>query len=393
MIWRSFLFIGSHILSPTYAIITGECKEEHMTYFMPTQIIEEEHVVAHNKELFAGLGDKVLIVTGRNSAKINGALKDVQGALEDVGVAYEIYDQVLENPPFEQLVDGAQIGLDCDFVIGIGGGSPLDVAKGIALLIKNPTIEPFELIYKTKGSKAVPVIAIPTTGGTGSETTPYAVYTDKQLETKTSMTQRVFPLYALLDVRYYMYLPKAIRNSTCVDALTHSIESYMNTNATKYSDYIALESIRLWGEHKESLLLDDNNMDAMKAFMTASTLAGMAISQTGTSIPHSMGYPLTYYHGLYHGAANAVFTASYLNLCKNKWKVATIIETLGFESVQSLGEFIEATVGRMTITDEEIDRYSDMLMSNERKLKNHPDPITKEDVVRVYKESVGARDE
>ena len=360
-----------------------------MTYFMPTKIIEEDNIVIKSSELFAELGKKALIVTGRNSAKLNGALKDVQTSLEQSSIGYEIYDQVLENPPYEQLVEGAQVGMGCDFVIGIGGGSPLDAAKGIALIIKNPTADPFELIYKTKGSEAVPVIAIPTTGGTGSETTPYAVYTDHNLKTKTSMTQRVFPLYALLDVKYYMHLPKAIRNSTCVDALTHSIESYMNTNATKYSDYIALESIRLWGEHKEALLNDDNDEEAMKAFMSASTLAGMAISQTGTSIPHSMGYPLTYFHGLYHGAANAVFMASYLNQCGNKWKVASIIETLGFESVQDFGDFVVQLIGRYEITDEEIDRYSDLLMSNERKLKNHPDPLTKEDVVRIYRESVG----
>ena len=364
-----------------------------MTYLMPTQVIEDDQVVLNHSHIFAQLGKKALIVTGRNSAKINGALKDVQSALKKEGISSVVYDQVTENPPFEQVVEGGQVGGGCEFVIGIGGGSPLDVAKGIALLIKNPTIDPYELIYKTQSSPALPLIAIPTTGGTGSETTPYAVFTDHRLKTKTSMTQRVFPRIAFLDVKYYMHLPKAVRNSTCVDALTHSIESYMNTNASKYSDYIALESIRMWAGHKEALRQAKNDLEAMKAFMTASTLAGMAIAQTGTSIPHSMGYPLTYFHGLYHGAANAVFMASYLNQCSNKWKVAIIIETLGFETVQEFGQFIDQIIGPTRITDKEIDSYADLLMANERKLKNHPDPVTKEDVVRMYQESVGGRND
>jgi len=360
-----------------------------MQYLMPTQIIEEERAVWHNRALFTKLGKKALIVTGKHSAKLNGSYEDVVEALDDQGIAHVLFDQVVENPPFEQVAAGAKVGDGCDFVIGIGGGSPIDAAKGIALAIKHPAVDLFDLLYKIKDSEALPLVAIPTTGGTGTETTPYAVFTDHTLGTKTSMVQRVFPRYALMDVAYYMHLPVSVRNSTCVDALTHSIESYMNTNATKYSEYIALESIRLWGEFKDSLLEDANEEEAMTAFMTASTLAGMAISQTGTSIPHSMGYPLTYEHGLPHGKANAVFMASYLSGCRNTWKVATIMETLGFEDVSEFGRFIHKVVGSIRISEEDIDRYAGMLMSNSRKLKNHPDPVTKALVVQMYRESVG----
>lgn len=360
-----------------------------MNYYMPTKIIEEDNVVLNHSDIFGNYGKKALIVTGRNSAKINGAQKDVVEALDRNHVDYVIFDQVIENPPIELVAEGAKVGFDCDFVIGIGGGSPIDAAKAMAVLIKNPTDAYFDMLYKTNDSEKLPLIAIPTTGGTGTETTPYAILTDHDLGTKTTMAQRVFPEVALLDVKYYMHMPVAIRNNTCVDALTHSIESYMNAKATKYSDYIALESIRLWGEHKEALKGVVMEVEAMKAFMSASTLAGIAISQTGTSIPHTMGYPLTYNYGVAHGKANGLFMASYLNLCSNKWKVANIMDLLGFESLQAFDGYLKEVIGTFELKESEMDAYAELLMSNTRKLKNHPDPITKEDIVGAYRDALG----
>ncbi len=362
-----------------------------MTYFMPTRIFHEDDVVSNHSELFGSFGKKALIVTGRHSAKLNGAMDDVLKALKINGVDHALFSEVTENPPIEQVIEGVKYGNGCDFVIGIGGGSPIDAAKGIALLLNNPEVDPFVLLYETKESEGLPLIAIPTTAGTGTETTPFAVFTDHKLMTKTSMTQRLFPRVALHDVKYYLHMPKKIRNSTCVDALTHSIESYMNTNATIYSEYIALESIRIWGEHKRALMEEDMSKEVMNGFIQAATLGGMAIAQTGTSIPHSMGYPLTYHHGLAHGNANGVFMASYLNLCRNKWKVANIMDHLGFASLKEFDGYLKRTIGWLTITDEEIDLYANQLMSNTRKLGNHPDPITKEDIVRLYQAAVGGK--
>lgn len=360
-----------------------------MRYHMPTIIIEEDNAVRNNSALFGKYGKKALIVTGRQSAKINGALDDVLFVLKAQGVDHELYDQVVENPPIEQVSEGAKVGAECDFVIGIGGGSPIDAAKGMAILIKNPSDSDFDMLYTPTGASALPLIAIPTTSGTGTETTPYAVYTDHNLGTKTSMKQRVFPEYALMDVKYFMHMPLSIRNSTCVDALTHSIESYMTSKTTKYSDYISMESIRLWGEYKDALLNETIDEEAMSAFMTASTLAGMAISQTGTSLPHTMGYPLTYNFGLSHGKANGIFMASYLNFCSNKWRVSNIMDALGFESLDAFDAFLKTVLGEYSVDDELFDGYADEVMSNKRKLGQHPDPVTKEDIIKIYRESIG----
>lgn len=360
-----------------------------MIYYMPTKIIEENEVVRNQSALFGQYGKKALIVTGRRSAKINGALDDVLFVLKEQGVDNVIFDQVVENPPIEQISEGAGLGHDCDFVIGIGGGSPIDAAKGMAILIKNPSDNDFDMLYKTTGSEALPLLAIPTTSGTGTETTPFAVFTDHNLGTKTSMKQRVFPEYAFMDVKYYLHMPLAIRNSTCVDALTHSIESYMNSKATKYSDYIAMESIRIWGEYKDALLEDTIEEEAMAAFMTASTLAGMAISQTGTSLPHTMGYPLTYNYGLAHGKANGVFMPAYLNFCSNKWRVTNIMDALGFETLDTFSTYLKKVLGDYSLDNSLFDGFADEVMANKRKLGQHPDPVTKEDVVKIYMASIG----
>lgn len=359
-----------------------------LTYYMPTKVIECENVVKENKELFTEFGKKALIVTGRNSSKINGALDDVTGVLNDLGIGYEIFDRVVENPPVDNVVEGAEAGAGCDFIIGIGGGSPIDAAKAVGVLMVNGTEDAYNKLMVSKGLKSVPIIAIPTTAGTGTETTPYAILTDHKLKTKRNYSARVFPVYALMDVKYFAFMPKHIRNNTCIDALTHLIESYMTVNATPYCEYIALEGIRMWGTVKETLKDDVMSTEAMAVFMRASTLAGMAISQTGTSLPHGMGYPLTYYNGIAHGMANGLVMKAYLEMCKDTKKVENIHKGLGFDSLKAFGVFIQELIGTLDITEDEIKQYSDDMAANTAKLKNHPDVVTAEDIQLIYKKSV-----
>ena len=131
-------------------------------YLMPTEIFFGEDVVLKNKEVFSAIGRKALIVTGRRSAKINGSYDDVRQALSETGVEYVLFDEVEENPSLETIEKGREIGKknQVDFVIGIGGGSPMDAAKAIALFIKNPEINK-DNIFSAGKLDSIPVVAVP----------------------------------------------------------------------------------------------------------------------------------------------------------------------------------------------------------------------------------------
>ena len=358
-----------------------------LNYYMPTKIIWGNNVLLDNSNIFKEYGNKALIVTGKTSSKINGSLDDTIKTLELNKIEYKIFDQVEENPSIENVTQGASAYMEADFIIGIGGGSPIDAAKAIAVIIKNPNDNIRDLMYKDKNKKSIPVIAVPTTAGTGTEVTPYSILTDHENETKKSIVQLVYPEYALLDTKYFMTMSKKLRINTGIDALSHLVEGFLSNNANLLNDYIAIEGLRLWGLSKNNL--DDENIEKekMEHLILSSTLAGIVITQTKTSLPHGMGYPLTYYLDIPHGKANGILLAEYMKIC-NKERVNTIIETLGFKSVDELGEYLLSLLGGINITNDEIDLYTKAMTENVAKLSNHPYAVTYEDIYEVYKKSL-----
>ena len=218
-----------------------------MKFYMPTKVYNElDCVTKHSAEL-AALGTKALIVTGRSSSKKNGSLDDVITALETHRISYAVFNEVEENPSVETVMKARDLGLSsgADFVIGIGGGSPLDAAKAIAVMLQNPDKD-WQYLYESTSAKALPIAAIPTTCGTGSEVTGVAVLTRHDLKTKVSMTHRIFPTLALVDGKYILKTPHRIIVNTAIDALSHLIESVINTLADEYSDMVAFAGLNAW---------------------------------------------------------------------------------------------------------------------------------------------------
>lgn len=156
-----------------------------MKLFMPTKVYSEKNCVENHSRELAALGTKALVVTGKHSSRINGSLEDVTKALERENIPYMVYDEIEENPSVETVMKAASLGITegTDFVIGVGGGSPMDASKAIALMIANPEHDERLLYTRTQVSPdgpvypALPVAEIPTTAGTGSEVTPYAILT------------------------------------------------------------------------------------------------------------------------------------------------------------------------------------------------------------------------
>ena len=319
-----------------------------MFFYMPTKVYSENNCVrAHAKEL-ASIGKKALIVTGRNSAFKNGSAADVETALSEYGVEWAFFNEIEENPSVETVMKGRDRGLaeGVDFVIGIGGGSPMDAAKAIALMIRCKDAGADYLYDKNAVTDALPVVCIPTTCGTGSEVTAVSVLTRHSLRAKGSIPHKIFPVLSLLDGKYLMNAPRRVITDTSIDALSHMYESYLNTKSTDFSRMCVDAGLKAWSRSRETILSGaPMTLDNCNDMLNASMYAGMAIAQTGTTLPHGLSYPLTYETGMPHGKACGYFLAGYLREADPE-AASYLLKGAGFTDVDSLEAYFTATCGR-----------------------------------------------
>lgn len=363
-----------------------------MKLFMPTKVHFEKDAVRKNAKELAALGTKAMIVTGNHSSEKNGSLQDVKNALEEYHVAYVIFNEIEENPSIETAVKAATVARheNVDFFIGVGGGSPMDASKAIALLAKNPDMmeDAATKLYTPGSFPCYPVAAVPTTCGTGSEATQYSILTIHDKHTKKSISHYIFPKLALVDAKYLKTASYAGMVSTCVDALAHAIESYLNTNADTLNRLYAKEALQEWGSVKECLMSENafsRMMDSdFETFMHASVLAGMAIAHTGTSIPHGLSYALTYELGIPHGKAVGVFLSAFLKAYEDKKSVSQVLDLLGFEDLDEFVLYMERLLGKVELPHALWVKDVEDLMANPAKLKNYPYEMTKETLMGMY---------
>lgn len=313
-----------------------------MKFYMPVKVFFEKDAVRKNAAVLASAGSKALIVTGKRSAKLSGALDDVIYALESEGKSYFIFDGIEENPSVETIIKAKDLALKegADFVIGVGGGSPMDASKAIALLAANPGEgEDFLWLKYDKLPAALPVIAVPTTCGTGSEVTGVAVITRNDVRTKMSMSYRIFPRFAFVDGKYLKAAPMSVIGNTAVDALAHLVESRIHSGYNDMVETVNADGLLVFARTKDKLYnnspLDEE--DYMN-LMEASLLAGMSIAQSGTSIPHGLSYTLTYERGVPHGKAVGRFLGGYMKHA-DPAVTADILSKAGFGSLDEYEDF------------------------------------------------------
>lgn len=353
-----------------------------MFFYLPTRIYSERDCVRKYAKEWTSLGKHALIVTGRSSA-LNGSLADVTEALKGENKSYTVYDQTEENPSVETIMKVRDLGLEqqADFVIGIGGGSPMDAAKAIALMMARKD-QGAEFLYQKGSDQALPLVEVPTTCGTGSEATPYSILTIHEKRTKASISHRIFPQYALVDGKYLKGASRNLLVNTAVDALGHFIESYINTNATDYSRMLCAYGMEVWNSCKNVLIGAPAKETDLDRMMNASTIAGMAISHTGTALPHGLSYYLTYEKGIPHGKAVGYFLPGYVaeasSLLGRK-----VLHLTGFPDVQYFRSFMHQLIGHLDADSELIDLAVEGLMGNPAKLQNAPYPVTKEGLYRI----------
>lgn len=359
-----------------YYAQTAKRVMEVLPLLAPTRVCMDWFTVFnHSKEL--AKGKKALIVTGARSAEATGALKDVTRALKREAVDYVVYNKIEPNPSIEAIMDATAFGKEegVDFVIGIGGGSPLDAAKAIALMLYHKDKDA-EYLYREGDDTALPVVAVPTTCGTGSEVTGISVLTIHEKKTKGSMSHKVYPALAFIDPNYLTYAPEEVLKNTAMDALCHLFESYYNTQADEESRKYVRKGLAFWQKSKEVLLGErPAELPDYWNLMLASTWAGLAIAKDGTSLPHGLSYYLTYHNDIPHGKACGMFLAKYLEVCNAD---PELLRLAGFHSTEEVHDFFLRTCGKPSVTKDDLMATVQTLLDNPKKTARSPVPVSRE---------------
>ena len=356
-----------------------------MKYYMPAKIWEEKDCIAAHASEIAAMGRNALLVTGRRSAERNGSLKDVQKALEENGCKWVLFNEVEENPSVETIMKARDLGISegVDLVIGIGGGSPMDAAKAIAMMLLHKDADWTYLYDGKTPSTRLPLVLVPTTCGTGSEATGVSVLTRHDLGKKGSIPHVIFGDLALLDSKYLRGMPSSVLANTTLDAFCHLAESYLNTKATDYSRMCVDQGLKVWRRSKEVVLGKREATDEdYSNMLRASAMAGMAIAQTGTALPHGLGYPLTYNLGMAHGKACGFFIAGYLEAAAAQDR-NYLLETAGFADTDALEEYYRASCGRDEVPESLLAQAAQDILHNPAKLANTPFAVTEGVLLRM----------
>ena len=352
-----------------------------MMLYMPTIVYSEKNCVKNHAKDIALVGKKAMIVTGKHSSRANGSLKDVTEVLDEENITYIVFDDIEENPSIETVMKAREIGIKekVDFVIGIGGGSPLDASKAIAMMIANEDKDEC-VLYESDKLGALPVITVPTTAGTGSEVTPYAILTIHAKRTKKSISHRIYPVMALLDSKYLKTQGKNTLINTAVDALAHCVESYLNTNSNELNRTYSEKGLRIFGEVKGALMKYEITDEIYDKLLYMAMIAGIAITHTATSLPHGLSYAVTYELGVPHGKAVGMFLGGYVENYKNAEDVKNVMNMLGFDSAKEFRSYLNELLGMVDVPADIMDRNVEDLLSNKAKLKNYPFNVTDEEL-------------
>ena len=278
-------------------------------FTIPTKVIYKPNAIQELGDLLASMNAReVLLVTDRGLTDA-GYVAPIETILQAAKIDYRVFNDVEPNPSVETVEKGVAIHTDLNYqvVIALGGGSPMDVAKAVAVRVNNDKAVPDLEGADQFDNDPLPVIAIPTTAGTGSEVTPFAVITNRQQKYKlTIISPRIIPKVAILDPGLIANLPAPIAASTGLDALTHAVESYTSLFGSAYSDAFAEKAIDLIGRYLRRFVANRKNEEAAGAMLVASLFAGLAFAHSRLGNAHAMAHPLGGFFNVPHGVANAI---------------------------------------------------------------------------------------
>lgn len=350
----------------------------------------------------------VLLVVDHQLKKL-GLLDNIFNSLNDGAVAFHVFDDITHEPTIadvDQAIKDLKVGTVFDGVIGVGGGSAIDVAKLLAVsggfegsvgqyvgtnIVKQP---------------GVPMMILPTTSGTGAEATPNAIVHNVEAEVKQGVVSPyLIPDIVILDPELTLSLPPKVTAETGLDAFTHAIECFICNKATPMSDMVSLESMRLMTKYLRQAVNNGQDREARYCTALGSLYGGIAIANSGTGGVHALAYPLGGKYHITHGLSNAILLAEVMkfNAPAVPEKFVKVAEVMGIETAgRSQEEIVSSTVTAITdlvrdvgitiknfeATDQVLSDLAQSAMTVQRLLQNNPRTITREDAENIYRASL-----
>lgn len=347
---------------------------------------------------------KALLIT--DAVLLDGVATKVTDALDKAGFPYEIFSDVAPNPPVANVKAGVEKfkSSGADVLIGLGGGSPQDTAKAVGIIAANPEFSDvlsLEGVADTK-NPSIPIIGIPTTAGTASETTINYVITDTEKQRKfVCVDPHDIPVLAIVDPDLTDSMPRGLKAATGLDALTHAIEGYITKGAWELSDSVHLTAIKMIAANLKKSV--EGDLDAGEKMAYASYIAGMGYSNVGLGLVHGMAHPLGGRYDAPHGVANGILLASIMrfNAEYTGEKYRDIAEAFGVENAQTMpledarkaacdavAELTEAignptTISAVGVTEEGLDGLADDAYADVCTPGN-PRPVTRDEIRELY---------
>lgn len=387
-------------------IVTERKRKMAYHFTIPKRCVFGSQALEQCETVIKGFGKKAFIVTGKVVTK-SGILKKLTDKLDAWNIAYEVFNEILGEPTDEMVEQGVQSykKAGCDFCIGIGGGSPLDSAKAImAMTVLDGTIADYS--GKEIEGEFPPLVLIPTTAGTGSETTKFTVITDTKNDVKMLLKgDDLLPELAVVDYELTISAPQSVTAATGMDALTHAVEAYTSRKANPLTDMYAISAIKRIFKYLPKAYKDGENKKAREEMSMAAFEAGVCINNSSVTIVHGMSRPIGALFHVAHGMSNAMLIKECLTFavdgCYDRFaNIAREIGVAGSETSdeKAAGAFLEAlerlcekcgipTLEQYGIDKEKFDSVvekmaADALASGSP--SNTIKEVTKEDMIEIY---------
>ena len=381
------------------------------TYRFPVQVIFGEGCIAETGAVVGRFGKHALLVTGAGETSRLPAVNSIKKILGEKGKEVTHFAKVESDPSVETVEKGAEVAVEkgCDFVIGLGGGSPMDAAKVIAALITNKEedIASWEGVGKIS-RRPKPLICVPTTSGTGSEATSVAVITGGKRRQKMSLiSQNLYPILAVIDPELTYGMSPELTAETGMDALTHAVESYVARKAWAPTQVLSLQATRLIFSYLEAGCTDGSDQEARRQLSLASFMAGMAFTNVGLGLTHAIAHALGSHFGVPHGRANAIMLPHVmrfnLEACPELYRdlaAAMGVNVSGLSAMRAAEEAVKAmedmtsnlplkkSLTNLGITENSVETLAAEAFLNTRLRSSNPRDTVLEDLTEVLRQSI-----